>query len=161
MVTVSRKGHKQVDFLKSSFLRLFFTPKTIFQDEPTYPKPRKCCFLQLKLGMFTFYPKIASRKKTPQNTTKMVQNQVLKPEKWAYCLGEMLGYEKDVFLKQNQKPDFWPRKKGKFGCPNPVFYNEFALFLHAKNMSFWGPFWLHLGPSCSQNPIIYNEFQWF
>ena len=139
----------------------FYWKIKFFQHSLTRVTNRKLCFLQLKLSMFTFYPKIASRKKTPKNTSKMVKKQVLKPEKWASCRGETLGCEKDVFLKKKRKLDFWTRKKGKSGCPNPVFYNEFARFLHAKKVHFWGPFWLHLKPSCSQNPIIYNEFRRF
>ena len=52
---------------------------------------------------------------------------------------------KKTFFETKSKTGFLTQK-GKFGCPNPVFYNEFALFLHAKTCPFgvhfgsiWGP----------------------
>ena len=140
---------------------VFYWKIKFFQHSVTRVTNRKLNFLQLKLSMFTFYPEIVSRKKTPKNTSKIVQNQVLKPEKWASCRGETLGCEKTVFSQKKWKTRFWSSFKMSAPPPNPVFYNEFAWFLHAKKVHFWDPFWLHLGPSCSQNPTIYNEFRWF
>ena len=53
LVTISRKGHKKVDFSRVPFRAYFLLKNLIFQDEPTYPKPRKCCILQIKLDVFS------------------------------------------------------------------------------------------------------------
>ena len=147
--------------LQFVFEHVFYWNIEFFQHSLTRVTNRKLCFLQLKLSMFTFHPKIASRKKTPKNTSYMRQKQVFKPDKWASCRGETLSCEKAVFLQKKNKWVFLTRFKMDGPPPNPVFYNEFAWFLHAQKVHFLGPFWLHVGPSCSQNPIIYNENRWF
>ena len=92
--------------LQFIFEHVFYWKIKFFQHSVTRVTNRKLCFLQLKLSMFTFYPKIASRKKTPKNTTKSVKQLVLKPEKWASCRGETLGCEKQFFTKKTKKLDF-------------------------------------------------------
>ena len=67
--------------LQFIFEHVFYGKIKLFEHVLTRVTNRKLCCLQLKLSMLTFYPKIASRKKTPKNTSKIVKKQVLKPEK--------------------------------------------------------------------------------
>ena len=140
------KALKVSIILQFIFEHVFYGKIKFFQHGLTRVTNRKLCFLQLKLSMFTFYPKIASRKKTPKNTSKMVKKQVLKPEKWASCRGETLGCGKTFFFNKKTKHVFWPVLRWILPPPNPVFYKEFAWFLHAKKCTFgvhlgsiWGP----------------------
>ena len=107
--------------LQFVFEHVFSLKIKFFQHSLTRVTNRKLCFLQLKLSMFTFYTKIASRKKTPKNTSKMVKKQVLKPEKWASCRGETLGCEKAVFFTKKTKYVFCPGLRW-MGSPPTLFF---------------------------------------
>ena len=53
-----------------------------------------------------FYAEIADQKINQKNTSKIVKKYVLKPEKYASCRGEMLGYEKTIVFAKTKKLNF-------------------------------------------------------
>lgn len=147
--------------LQFMFEHGFYWKIKFFQHSLTRVTNRKLCFLQLKLSMFTFHPKIASRKTTPKTPLKWWKNRSLNLKNELPVEAKRWVVKKQFFYKNKKKLDFGTVWRWSLPPPNPVFYKEFARFLHAKKVHFGGPFWLHLGPSCSQNPIIYNEYRWF
>ena len=138
VVTISRKGPKNVDNFTFGFWACFLLKNKFFQHRLTRVTNRKLCFLQLKLSMFTFYPKIASRKKTSKNTSKIVKKQVLKPEKWASCRGETLGCEKAVFLQKQKKTWFGFICKMGAPPPKPCFLQWIRMIFTRKNRALFG-----------------------
>ena len=47
------------------------------------------------------------------------------------------------------------------GYPETPYFTSFVLDFRNQQMHFWGPFWLHLGPSRAQNPVFYKVFEDF
>ena len=92
---------------------------------------------------------------------KNLKKSLLEPHKCQFGWGKTIGREKSQILTKNENLIFVYDFMLTAGAPNPIFCNEFVRFYYSKKDHFWGPFWRHLGPSCSQNPIFCNTKQWF
>ena len=149
---------KMLIILQLFFEHVFYWKIKFFQHSLTRVTNRKLCFLQLKLSMFTFHPKIAPRKKTPKNTSKIVKKHVLKPEKWASCRGETLGWEKAVFYKKKEKLDFGPVLRWWLPPRTLFFTMNSHDFYTQKKCTFWVHFGFFWGPHVPKTLLFTRNF---
>ena len=109
-----------------------------FQHTLTCLTTRKRCFLQWKLSIFMFYPKIETQKNEQKNTSKIMKKWVRKPQKWGSCRGEMVGCEKTVFFKKKQTSQKSSKNMLRGPLPKPYFLQWIRRIFTLKKSALFG-----------------------